>query len=189
MLKLSRAITAICTAATMLFAGVCPLCRAEEESKISAENIVSESVINYFTWNRLLDKGEVHGIDAAENEFMTLNQTVYAEVKWIEKYLDASYVWDGKTKSVAFSDGENTGNVKCGDFDAEDTSGENGFFLEEYTYIPLKGLSESMGWHFYSGDAFWILSKTLEIEDAVTADMTKEIIEAGKTKLLHIWMA
>ena len=183
MLKLSRAITAICTAAAMLFAGVCPLCRAEEESKISAENIVSESVINYFTWNRLLDKGEVHGIDAAENEFMTLNQTVYADVKWIEKYLDASYVWDGKTKSVAFGDGENTGNVKCGDFDAEDTSGENGFFLEEYTYIPLKGLSESMGWHFYSGDAFWILSKTLEIEDAVTADMTKEIIEAGKTKL------
>ena len=59
---------------------VCPLCRARRRKKAKSARKILCRIRNrrrvFYVDRRLLDKGEVHGIDAAENEFMTATNGV-----------------------------------------------------------------------------------------------------------------
>ena len=85
MFKNLRAFTALIVSVALLSAAIPTTFGAEtetliqaapEQETITAEKIVSESVINYFNMNRLLYKGNLENIDLSLNESTTVNSNL-----------------------------------------------------------------------------------------------------------------
>lgn len=192
MYKISRACTALCVSFALAFSaagtGLCAEVKTaqaanETQSGDTVEKIVSNSVICYQNMNRLLDLGRLSVIDPAANESMTIGGTYYCELGWIEEHLGVTYKWDGSKNSIIITDGKDECAVVCASLEDIDGDGANGFFLGEYTYIPLKSFCEKMGWSTYFGSDFRIVSKTLNLDELVTKDSEDKILDKGKTVL------
>lgn len=180
MFKLPKTFTALLLVLSICFSAVSTVF-AVEEKEISAQEIAADSVVIYYNMNRMLNKGVQSSIDAAENGSMMINETVYAELSWLYEYFGITYKWNGEIQSIILNDGEDECSIVCGDFSDVEENSSKGFFLNEYTYIPVKSLCEKMGWHFYYGSEFWAMSKNTALDTVIDKAKEAEILTMGKT--------
>lgn len=187
MFKLLNKFAALLTVSAILTAPLGTVSYAESGSTevqteaVTAAEIADDSLIYYFNMNRIMYKGELSDIDPADNMAQITDGTVYAELGALVQYFGITYKWDGTTSSLILKDGSDSCAVECGD--VTEPAADKGFFLGEYSYIPVKAMCEKIGWGFYQGNDFWAVSKDIALDTAVDKKMQSELIDLGKTMI------
>lgn len=153
----------------------------EAENTVTAEEIAADSVIYYYNYDRILNKGVLSNVDVSENLSLIMGTTVYAELAWLCENFGITYSWNGRESSIVLNAGETECSIECTDFDDAEAEDGTGFFLDEYTYIPLKNLCDGMEWGFYFGSDFWAMSTDIPLADVIDKAMSAELLDMGKT--------